>query len=169
MALGKPTAEQKAEGARSDRSVIHYDERITLRDVPLEAYRHTLGSRSAIEWIIDRYWVKTDKASGIVNNLNDWSFEVDSPRYILDLLARVVAVSLETMEIVDALPGLISVARPNELARRRVDWIVGECAPSHQSDYCPPRCWALHQRHRLGRDGCRLGKAVRCAGERATP
>jgi predicted helicase len=71
MAFGKPTAEQKAEGARSDRSVIHYNERITLRGIPLEAYRYTLGSRSAIEWIIDRYWVKTDKASGIVNDPND--------------------------------------------------------------------------------------------------
>ena len=65
-----------------------------------------LGSRSAIEWIIDRYQVKTDKASGIVNDPNDWSREVGDPRYILDLLARIVTVSLETMQIVDNLPPL---------------------------------------------------------------
>jgi predicted helicase len=65
-----------------------------------------LGSRSAVEWMIDRYYVKTDKASGIVNDPNDWSREVGDPRYILDLLARVVAVSVETMKIVDALPPL---------------------------------------------------------------
>ena len=65
-----------------------------------------LGSRSAIEWIIDRYYVKTDKDSGIVNDPNDWSREVGDPRYILDLLARVVTVSVETMKIVDALPAL---------------------------------------------------------------
>ncbi|RZU31338.1 DEAD/DEAH box helicase [Blastococcus saxobsidens] len=106
MSFGKATAEQKVEGLRSDRSVIHYNERITLRGIPEEAYRYTLGSRSAIEWIIDRYWVKTDKASGIVNDPNDWSREVGDPRYILDLLGRIVTVSLETMRIVDSLPAL---------------------------------------------------------------
>ncbi|MFQ1003065.1 DEAD/DEAH box helicase [Modestobacter sp. SSW1-42] len=106
MSFGKPTAEQKTEGLRSDKSVIHYNDRITLRGIPEEAYRYTLGSRSAIEWIIDRYWVKTDKASGIVNDPNDWSREVGDPRYILDLLARVVTVSLETIKMVDSLPPL---------------------------------------------------------------
>lgn len=65
-----------------------------------------LGSRSAVEWIIERYQVKTDKASGIVNDPNDWSREVEDPRYIIDLLARIVTVSLETMQIVDSLPPL---------------------------------------------------------------
>ncbi|SOC52616.1 hypothetical protein SAMN05660748_4082, partial [Blastococcus aggregatus] len=106
MTFGKPTAEQKAAGLRHDRSMIRYNDRITLRGVPEEAYRYTLGSRSAIEWIIDRYWVKTDKASGIVNDPNDWSREVGDPRYILDLLARIVTVSLETVKVVDSLPPL---------------------------------------------------------------
>ncbi|MER6936516.1 type ISP restriction/modification enzyme [Nocardioides sp. NPDC127514] len=90
----------------ADRSTIKYNDRITVSGIPEEAYRYMLGSRSAIEWIIDRYWIKTDKASGIVNNPNDWSREVGDPRYILDLLARIVTVSLETMKIVDGLPPL---------------------------------------------------------------
>ena len=106
MAFGKASAEQKAAGERNDKSVIHYNNRITLRGIPPEAYRYMLGSRSAIEWIIDRYYVKTDKPSGIVNDPNDWSREVGNPRYILDLLARIVTVSLETMAIVDSLPPL---------------------------------------------------------------
>jgi predicted helicase len=65
-----------------------------------------VGARSAIEWIMDRYQVKTDKASGIVNDPNDWSREVSDPRYIADLLARIVTVSLKTMQIVDSLPAL---------------------------------------------------------------
>jgi hypothetical protein len=88
--------------------VIQYNDRITLRCVPEEAYRYTLGSRSAIEWIIDRYWVKTDKASGIVNHPDDWSREVGDPRYIVDLLARIVTVCLETIRLVDSLPRLMS-------------------------------------------------------------
>jgi hypothetical protein len=53
-----------------------------------------------------RYYVRTDKASGIVNDPNDWSLEHKQPRYIIDLLKRVVTVSLETMAIVDGLPDL---------------------------------------------------------------
>ena len=106
MRFGRPTAEQKAVGERHDRSTIHYNDRITVSGIPEAAYRYQLGSRSAMEWIIDRYWIKTDKASGIVNDPNDWSREVGDPRYILDLLARVVTVSVETMKIVDDLPAL---------------------------------------------------------------
>jgi hypothetical protein len=65
-----------------------------------------LGARSAIEWIIERYQVKTDKVSSIVNDPNDWSREVGEPRYILDLLARIVTVSMETVKIVNGLPSI---------------------------------------------------------------
>ncbi|WP_107771701.1 DEAD/DEAH box helicase [Nocardioides sediminis] len=90
----------------ADKTKVVYNSHIELSGIPEAAYRYMLGSRSAIEWIIDRYQVKTDKASGIVNDPNDWSREVSDPRYIIDLLARIVTVSLETMKIVDNLPAL---------------------------------------------------------------
>ena len=93
-------------GKEKDRSRILYNSRITVAGIPEGAYRYTLGSRSAIEWIMDRYQVKTDKASGIVNDPNDWATEHNEPRYILDLLKRIVTVSVETMKIVDELPPL---------------------------------------------------------------
>ncbi|MFJ5639844.1 DEAD/DEAH box helicase [Streptomyces sp. NPDC093223] len=88
-----------------DRSTIIYNNRIKLTNIPEEAYRYQLGARSAIEWIIDRYQVTVDTKgkSGITNDPNDWS---DDPRYIIDLLKRIVTVSLETMKIVDSLPEL---------------------------------------------------------------
>ncbi len=116
MRFGKPTNEQKTAGERNDRTTIVYNDRITLRGIPEAAYRYMLGSRSAIEWIIDRYQVKTDKPSGIVNDPNDWSREVEDPRYIIDLLARIVTVSLETMQIVDDLPPLAIRADQNPTA-----------------------------------------------------
>ena len=90
----------------ADRSRVIYNSHIELSGIPDAAYRYMLGSRSAVEWILDRYQVKTDKPSGIVNDPNDWSREVGDPRYIIDLLARIVTVSLETMKIVDMLPAL---------------------------------------------------------------
>ena len=68
------------------------------------AYRYQLGSRSAIEWIIRQYQVTTDKASGIVNDPNQWGIEHGNPRYILDLLQRVVTVSVRTVDITRIYP-----------------------------------------------------------------
>ena len=60
----------------------------------------------SIELVMDRYQVKTDSKSGIVNDPNDWAKEHGEPRYILNLLCRIVTVSIETMKIVDGLPKL---------------------------------------------------------------
>lgn len=89
-----------------DKTTVKYNGWLTLTGIPEEAQRYMLGSRSALDWILERYQVKTDKASGIVNDPNDWSREHEQPRYIRDLIGRIVTVSLETMRIIDALPGL---------------------------------------------------------------
>lgn len=89
-----------------DKTVIKYNPYITIEGIPEEAQQYMLGARSGIDWILERYQVKTDKASGIVNDPNDWSREHNNPRYIIDLIGKITTVSLETMRIVDALPKL---------------------------------------------------------------
>ena len=89
-----------------DRATIVYNPRITVSGIPEAAHEYMLGSRSALEWIIDRYQVRTDKPSGIRNDPNDYSREIANPRYILDLIAKVTTVSVRTVEIVNALPPL---------------------------------------------------------------
>ncbi len=91
---------------KTTKKAIIYNKHVTLGDIPTEAHRYMLGSRSALEWLIDRYQVKTDKDSGIVNDPNDWGREHDDQRYIVDLVKRVTRVSVETMKIVDSLPKL---------------------------------------------------------------
>jgi len=93
-------------GKSKDRSTIVYNGNVTLSGIPDEAHEYMLGSRSALEWIIDRYQVKTDKASGITNDPNDWAAEHEDPRYIVDLIKRVTKVSVETMGIVDEISNL---------------------------------------------------------------
>jgi predicted helicase len=66
-----------------------------------------LGSRSAIEWVLERHQVTIHKASGIKNDPNDWGREHGEPLYILDLLKRIVTVSVETVRIVKSLPPLV--------------------------------------------------------------
>ena len=89
-----------------DRTRIVYNEGVTLSGVPEIAHEYRLGSRSALDWLIDRYQIKTDKDSGIRNDPNDWAAERGGPRYVLDLVKRVTAVSVRTVEIVRALPSL---------------------------------------------------------------
>ncbi len=91
-----------------DRSTIIVNDWVTLSGIPDEAHGYVVGPRTALEWLIDRYRIKTDKASGIVNDVNDWGLELDppNPRYIIDLIKRVTTVSVETMKIVDNLPPL---------------------------------------------------------------
>ncbi|WP_196485325.1 DEAD/DEAH box helicase [Propionibacterium freudenreichii] len=91
---------------KTTKNALIYNQHITLGDVPAEASRYMLGSRSALDWLIDRYQIKTDKASGIVNDPNDWAKEHGDPRYIIDLVKRITRVSIDTMRIVDQLPEL---------------------------------------------------------------
>ena len=106
MTFGRATAEQKARGEKVDKTTIHYNSRIMLTNIPLEAYDYVVNGKSAIEWIMERYQVTVDKDSGIRNDPNDWAREHKQPRYILDLLKRVIAVSMETMKIVQSLPAV---------------------------------------------------------------
>jgi predicted helicase len=96
MAFGKTNGKE-------DRTIIVYNSTLSLSGIPKDAYDYIVNGKSAIEWIMERYQVTKDKDSGIVNDPNDWS---DDPKYIVNLLKRIVTVSIETMKIVNALPPL---------------------------------------------------------------
>ncbi|MHB8744827.1 MAG: type ISP restriction/modification enzyme, partial [Sulfuricaulis sp.] len=89
-----------------DKTTLVYNSRITLGGIPPEALEYIVNGKPALEWIIERYQVTTDKDSGIVNDPNDWAAEHDDPAYILNLVKRIVRVSVETVKIVKALPAL---------------------------------------------------------------
>ena len=92
--------------SKEDKSTIIYNSRIKITNIPNEVFEYVVNGKSAIEWIIERYQITTNKDSGIVNNPNDWSKECGNSRYILDLLLSVINVSVQTVEIVKNLPKL---------------------------------------------------------------
>lgn len=95
------------DGARHDKSTVVYNPFVTIRDIPLEAYDYVVNGKPALEWVMERQAVTTDKASGIVNDANDWAVEtMHNPAYPFELFLRVITVSLETMKIVRSLPPL---------------------------------------------------------------
>ena len=85
--LRPPNAEQKAAGAKWDKTKIIYNSHVTISNIPLEAYDYVVNGKPAIEWIMERYQCTRDKDSGIVNDPNDWCREHNQPRYIIDLIA----------------------------------------------------------------------------------
>ena len=91
---------------RQSKTALVYNSWLTLTGFPKEAHQYVLGSRSGVEWLIDRYQVKTDSKSGITNDPNDWALEHHDPTYIRDLVGRIVTLSVETMAIVKSLPAL---------------------------------------------------------------
>ena len=85
-----------------DKTQLKYNDFLTLDGIPAEVYEYRLGNRSALEWVVDQYRVKVDKRSGVVNDPN----RAEEPQYIVDLIGRVITVSLKTVEIVKNLPTL---------------------------------------------------------------
>ena len=85
----------------NNRSTIIYNDSITISGIPDKAYQYIVNGKSAIEWIMDQYRVKTDKKSGITDDPNNYS---DDPKYIFNLLLRIINVSLKTIDLINQLP-----------------------------------------------------------------
>ncbi|WP_251178062.1 DEAD/DEAH box helicase [Adlercreutzia agrestimuris] len=92
-----------------DYTTLIYNENLAYSGIPEVANDYKVNGRSPLEWMIDRYQVKMDKASGIVNDPNDYS---DDPTYISGLIPRLVTVAMDTMDIVNGLPPLNEKPQP---------------------------------------------------------
>lgn len=86
-----------------DRTVIIYNDSITISGIPEKSYQYIVNGKSAIEWIMDQYQVTTDPKSGLIDDPNDFS---DDPKYIFNLLLKVINVSLQTVDLINHLPKL---------------------------------------------------------------
>lgn len=98
-------AKQRNDEGKSvnDRSKVIYNDTLTISGIPEKAYEYVVNGRSAIEWIMDQYQVKTDKKSGITDDPNDFS---DNPKYIFNLLLRIINLSIQSVDLINSLPKL---------------------------------------------------------------
>ena len=88
-----------------DSTRVAYNEHITVKDVPPETQQYMVNGKPAVRWVMERQCVRTDKASGIVNDANRYALEtMNDPAYPLKLLARVIRISVDTVRIVNGLP-----------------------------------------------------------------
>ena len=88
---------------KKDKTVLHYNDHITLINIPIEAHDYRVNNKSPLEWIVKSYENKIDKKQKtyIRNDPNDWS---DDPRYILNLIRSLITLSLESAKIIKSLP-----------------------------------------------------------------
>jgi phage repressor protein C with HTH and peptisase S24 domain len=138
MTFARPTPAQKEAGAKWDKTKVIFNSHVTLSGIPLDAYEYVVNGKPAIEWILERYQLTRDKDSGIVNDPNDWCMEHNQPRYIIDLLKRVVRVSMETMKIVKRLPALNERSDTVEQAKAKVRLRFVQPKPEDRYVTCVP-------------------------------
>ena len=114
-------------GKNKDRTTVICNHKITMTDIPLEAYEYMVNGKSALEWVMERQGVKTDKDSGIVNDANRYAEETaKKPAYPLDLFRRIITVSLETLKIMKSLP------KPDQFD------VADECCKNQSIPQSPP-------------------------------
>jgi predicted helicase len=90
--------------SRTIRDKVIVNPNVTLGDIPAEAHEYMLNGKSALGWVLDRYRVRADPDSKIISDPNDWAVEQGDPRYIVDLVGRVVSLSIRTLELMEELP-----------------------------------------------------------------
>jgi predicted helicase len=153
---------------KGDKSKVIYNQNITISNIPVEAYDYVVNGKPALEWVMERQCVKTDKASGIVNDANLYATEtVGDAAYPLKLFQSVITVSLETMKIVNSLPKLELPDADNAIKANKVDrpiitveWLLKKSQElCEQFGYVDPHKIAseigavVHQDKNLGQKG----------------
>ena len=96
----------KTGNAAKDKTVLIYNDKITIKNIPLEAQEYVVNKKSALDWVVERACVSVDKKTGITNDFNQYGIENGNERYPLELFLKVLTVSMETLKIVKSLPKL---------------------------------------------------------------
>ena len=91
--------------ADAEKTTLIINEHVHLTGIPAEAHRYVVNGRTPLEWFIDRYKIKQDRESGIINDPNGW---FENPRDLVTVIARIVYVSVESARIIEALPSKIT-------------------------------------------------------------
>ncbi len=87
-----------------DKRTICLSPDVKVENIPLHAYDYIINGKSAIEWLMERYSFSVHSESQIANDPNAWGKEHNQPQYILNLLLRMISVSMKTLKLVSKLP-----------------------------------------------------------------
>ena len=83
-----------------DRTAITVNRSLTLAGIPAGVFDYRLGNRSALDWIVDQYYLSENPKSHIRSDPN----RKNDPEYIVRLIGQIMQLSLKTNDIVSKLP-----------------------------------------------------------------
>lgn len=89
----------------AQKRTLAINDNVRIVGIPEDAWGYVVNGRTPLEWFIDRYYIKTDRDSGIVNDPNGWFTD---PRDLVTAIKRIVYVSVESARIIDNLPDEIT-------------------------------------------------------------
>jgi len=87
-----------------DKSTIIFNESLVLTQIPLETYDYVVNGKPALEWVMENYQIYQDPLTKITNDPNDWGTDNNEPDYILNLVKKVITVSINSKKIINGLP-----------------------------------------------------------------
>ena len=87
------------------KTTLIINEHLRLSGIPQAAHRYVVNGRTPLEWFIDRYRIKRDKESGILNDPNGWFADA---RDLVTAIERIVYVSVESTRIIEGLPSQLT-------------------------------------------------------------
>lgn len=90
---------------KETKDTLILNEHVQLSGIPEAAHRYIVNGRTPLEWFIDRYKIKQDRESGIINDPNGW---FENPRDLITAIERIVYVSVESAKIIENLPSEIT-------------------------------------------------------------
>ena len=105
---------EKAMRLADDETALIINEHVRLIGIPAEAHRYVVNGRTPLDWFRDRYKIKRDKDSGILNDPNGW---FEHPRDLVTAIERIVYVSVESTRIIEGLPSQLTDNRENRNIR----------------------------------------------------
>ena len=89
--------------SKERRDTILFNDKITISNIPSEAYKYVVNGRSPIDWVLDQYQYYQDPDSGIVDDPNLYD-EKKGGKYVFDLILSLITVSLKTLDLISSLP-----------------------------------------------------------------
>jgi predicted helicase len=103
----------------AEAGTVEINSSLTLAGIPPQSFDYVLGTRSAIEWVVDQYRLEEDEEGNIISDPNDPQDE----QYIVQLIQRVTSISIETLDLIRQLPEKLEFFAPN--AGRKTPLSVG--------------------------------------------
>ena len=90
---------------KNKKDVLIINEHVQIENIPTEAHRYVVNGQTPLKWFIDRYKIKQDKKSGIINDPNGW---FEDPRDLITAIERIVYVSVESTKVIEDLPSEVT-------------------------------------------------------------